>query len=299
MVNFSVFNELSLPFENNLNIEDEFVNFFKLLKTLESKNLNKIRLDKSFREYDIIQNVNFQQFMGQSTNSTFTDRLREFLSNQVIKLESPLIKEDEEEAYDTITSHDYLFEDSPTIGGLACADIWNTIAVSFNSHIKWNQDSISIQRNNQPIAIKHASQSVHINSHQLFLDELEQELKLGISKENFWERREEFFSKIIFCEEVEKQIAEVDKNIFERDISFFRDIETEKKSLQDFQIHNEGETVKTNLKLRALREFYIDGKIEFFEKHIIKSSGHRIHFFEKGDKIYIGYIGKHLRTAKF
>lgn len=238
MVNFSVFNELSLPFENGSNIEDEFINFFKLLKILESKNLNKMRFEKSFKEYDIIQNVNFQQFMGRSTNNTFTDRLREFLSNQIIKIESPLIKEDEEEAYDTITSHNYLFENSPTIGGLACADIWNTLAVSFNSHAKWNHDSISIQCNNQPVVIKHASQSLHINSHQLFLDELEQELKLGISKENFWERREEFFSKIIFCAEVEKQIDEVDKHIFERDISFFRDIETEKKSLQDFQIHS-------------------------------------------------------------
>lgn len=35
MVNFSVFNELSLLFENELNIENEFIVFFKLLKDLE------------------------------------------------------------------------------------------------------------------------------------------------------------------------------------------------------------------------------------------------------------------------
>jgi len=107
------------------------------------------------------------------------------------------------------------------------------------------------------------------------------------------------FSKIIFCDEVEKQIDDLDKNILLRDISFFRDIETGKKSLQDYNIHNEGETVRSNTKLRVLREFNVDGKKEFFEKHIIKSAGHRIHFLEKGTNIYIGYIGKHLKTKKF
>ena len=39
------------------------------------------------------------------------------------------------------------------------------------------------------------------------------------------------------------------------------------------------------------------GQKEFFEKHIKNlSNGYRIHFFEKDENIYIGYIGKHLKT---
>ena len=72
-----------------------------------------------------------------------------------------------------------------------------------------------------------------------------------------------------------------------------------RKSIYDFNIHNEGETVESNPKLRSLREFHINGEKKYFEKHIIRSSGHRIHFREEGSNIYIGYIGKHLKTKKY
>ncbi len=45
MVNFSVFNELSLPFENELDIENEFIVFFILLKNLENKQFFTIIFD--------------------------------------------------------------------------------------------------------------------------------------------------------------------------------------------------------------------------------------------------------------
>ena len=99
--------------------------------------------------------------------------------------------------------------------------------------------------------------------------------------------------------EVENQITSIDKNILIRDIEFLRVIETSRKSIYDFNIHNEGETVESNPKLRSLREFYINGEKKYFEKHIIRSSGHRIHFREEGSNIYIGYIGKHLKTKKY
>ena len=46
--------------------------------------------------------------------------------------------------------------------------------------------------------------------------------------------------------------------------------------------------------------FKIGDKKEYFQKHIKNlSSGYRIYYFEKNDKIYIGYIGKHLKTKKY
>ena len=63
MVGFSVFNEKSLPFQNNINIEEKFIDFFKLLKELENRNLTKIRMDKNFINYpEIIENITLQQF---------------------------------------------------------------------------------------------------------------------------------------------------------------------------------------------------------------------------------------------
>ena len=97
------------------------------------------------------------------------------------------------------------------------------------------------------------------------------------------------------CNEVEKQIKNIDTVIFSRAISILRDIENGLKFLSDFTTSGESSSVEQDLKLKKLREFEIDGNKEYFQKHIKNlPNGYRIHYFEKNDKIYIGYIGTHL-----
>jgi len=301
MVKFSVFNELSLPFKNILNVENEFITFFKLLKDLEKKQLKKIRIEKSFKEYNIVENINFQQFMGQSINSNFKDRLREFLTNQIIKIESPLIHDDEIDSLGEKIEPRYIFEGQPTLGGLACADIWGTVAISFQSDKKWKNPSVELCKDSIAISVKHISDSTHLAVHKDFFDTLEQYILLDLKPSNFWEKKDELFkNKIIFCDEVSKQIKNIDNTIFFQAISVLRDIENEIKCLTDFTISGESPSVKQDSKLKKLREFKIDGKTEYFQKHIKNlSNGYRIYYFEKNEKIYIGYIGKHLATKKF
>jgi hypothetical protein len=65
-----------------------------------------------------------------------------------------------------------LSSNNPTTGGLACCDIWDTIAVSFDSD-EWGNSNIDIQKKSidesaniikTPISVKHASKKAHLSS---------------------------------------------------------------------------------------------------------------------------------------
>lgn len=308
MVDFSVFNELSLPLDKQT-AKEKFGLFFTLLKELKSRGLNQIRMSERFKNYEIVEGSIFQNFLGQQDRE-FKGRLRSFLSNATVIIASPIIQENEQEQREAKDNSEYFYDNRPINGGLACCDIWNTLAISFNSD-SWNANNIDIQKHvidensniiKSAILIKHASEVGHLSLHKNFFDDLEGETKNKITQENFWAKKNELFpSKIIFCEEVERQIQikQLDKKTFKYAISILRDIETGKKPINQLTISGEGETVKTNPKLRSKREFSISGKKEFFEKHIknFPNNQHRIYFLERYNKIYIGYIGKHLPTA--
>jgi len=308
MVRFAVFNDYSLPFLSDENINEKFIEFFKLLAEINNKGLSTLRVSKDFKNYIIFKSVNFQQFLGKQSDLDFQRKIRSFLANNTILIDSPLIKENENEAQDMIYSCEYIYKNKPTESGLACCDIWNTVAVSFNSDNQWNADNIILKKNNisnnseiivDDISIKHCSKIEHLTSHQVFFNALEQEIKLGITQNNFWNKREDFFKRIVFCSEVEEKIVKLDKRTFQLAVSLLRDVETQRKLITDYNYSVEGKTVKTNPKFRELREFTINAKKVFFESHI-KSlpNGCRIYFLEENGKIYIGYIGKHLKGKK-
>ena len=65
------------------------------------------------------------------------------------------------------------------------------------------------------------------------------------------------------------------------------------------EVSGESTTLLNNRKLREEREFWLPtGKKEVFQNHIKLNKGFRLHFFTDpyAKKIFIGYIGPHLRT---
>ena len=218
MVKFSVFNELSLPFASKNEIYSKFEIFFQILKKLNSIGLTIIRIDKDFKNYEVLKNITFQQFFGQIQDKEFKRKMRSFISNKILEIDSPLIKDNDIQEKEKSLENEYFYKDKSTIGGLACADIWNTIAISFNSNIQWDNSNIILQKQNinnieENIDIKHSSKIAHLNFHQYFFDELEKEKKLNITQSNFWDKRKEFFpNKIIFSKEIEKQIKNLSNN---------------------------------------------------------------------------------------
>ena len=296
MVKFTVFNELSLPLKNR----SSFNNFFEVLQKLNDKGFKTIRMDREFKEYpEILPNTSLQKFFSTLDKDEKT-KLRTFMNNGISIIESPLIKDEEIKDNEEAIVNEYFYGGQSTFGGLACADIWNTMAISFNSSDIWNSDNIILEKNMENIKVKHSSSIEHLNAHKFFFNEFEKYNKLEITQDNFWNKRKEFFpNKIIFCEEVEKKIKNIDKIVFEHAISILRDIEQEYKLIYDYNCGGEKNTVKTNLKMRKERKFTINDKKVFFENHI-KSlpNGYRIYFLENNNKIYIGYIGKHLSNKR-
>jgi len=310
MVRFSVFNELSLPFATDENIIEKFIDFFKLLVETKRKGLDTLRLSKDFKNYEILQDVYFKQFVGQQQNREFKSKMVSILMNGgVVLIDSPIIKEEENEEQDIIKGSEYFYNGKTTEGGLACCDVWNTLAISFNSDIQWNTNEIILKRDTfsndgniiqQNIKIKHSSKIAHLAMHQNFFDDLEQEIKLDITQENFWNERKEYFPHIItFCPEIETQINKLDKRVFQQAINILRDVETQRKLITDYNHSGESETVRNTPELKKIREFTINNEKVFFENHI-KSlpNAYRIYFLEQGKNIYIGYIGKHLKGKK-
>ncbi len=305
MVNFSVFNELSLPLDVNT-VKEKFGIFFKLLTQLKNQNLNQIRMSDNFKNYPILNDITFQQFLGQQKDKDFERRLKGwFINSSIVEINTPIIQDNEGTQIETQQTNEYFYKDTATNGGLACCDIWNTIAISFDSSSEWDKDNVSIERNaldkngniaKTSVEIKHASKINHLQSHTIFFNKLQHEINQSITKENLWNKKDEFFPQVIvFCPKVEQQIKTIDKTVFGRAISILRDIELKQKKITDFNCSLESQSVGQNPKLKQHRMFTIDGKQEFIENHI-KSlpSNYRIYFLERGDKIYIGYIGRHL-----
>ncbi len=295
MVNFSVFNELSLPFMNAEGVDDSFVEFFKCLSSLGKRNLKTLRMDKEFKEFEIIQGIYFPQYFGQIRYKELQQRVRSFVTNGIVIIQSPLL-EDEEDENQILGEHYTYNGDDLFIGGLACCDMWNTIAVSFGSYEKWDKDFIHITRDNDDIAVRHMSTPRHLSAHEIFFSQIEDELKLEISQKNFWEKREIYFpEKIIFSKEVKKQIEAMDTTIFRQAIGILRDIDSGKKQITEYSYSGESQSVKNDPDLKKFRMFTIKGEKVYFDNHLKNlSNGYRMYFLEKEEKIYIGYIGKHL-----
>ena len=95
MVRFSVFNELSLPFANEINIEKEFISFFQLLQATKQQGLGSLRVSESLKNFEILPNVYLPQFIGQQKDIEFQRKIKSVFANKVVQINSPIIKKGE------------------------------------------------------------------------------------------------------------------------------------------------------------------------------------------------------------
>lgn len=132
-----------------------------------------------------------------------------------------------------------------------------------------------------------------------------------VDRNSFWERKDQLFDKLIFCEYVKSQIETISDMHFEqvlKKLNIFNQAIKETwnsgnfnykqiKSYYPLIISPESPTTKG--KYGKCRTFLLpDGSSQLFDLHI-KIADIRIHFFPDNTKkiVYIGYIGKHLPIA--
>jgi len=80
-----------------------------------NKGLNTLRLSQDMKNYDVLDNVSFQQFIGQQHDLEFRRRILSLLMNNgVILIDSPIIKEEDKNESEIIKSCEYLYEEQTT-----------------------------------------------------------------------------------------------------------------------------------------------------------------------------------------
>lgn len=153
----------------------------------------------------------------------------------------------------------------------------------------------------------------HISSKMKY-DVFKKKYLWDLTPETFWERREKLFSNIILCPSVESDLKKIGGTFltlikdtlveFDRYTSanwkegnFNYNDANQNSSLN---ISPESDVTMKQEKYYNQRLFSMpDGRRECFELHIKTSGNLRFHFYPENNKIYIGYIGKHLDTDKY
>lgn len=244
------------------------------------------------------------------------NRFREIVTS------SPLVKDietDQHERYHNSEFRKSLDRTTYQVWGLGAAYIFDTLSISFATHTEWEQSEVwvdhyyldtELSEANEPRAVRHFSNSVHLNNHLTWWEECKRD---SLQKSaDLWQRRQEFFPNLEFCAEVENQLKNIGiskalTQIIDRLTTLNKYVSSHwKTGAFNYDDANEQtnlrispESDKTLQKFGSLRKFTIPerGKA-IFDLHI-KAGDLRLHFYpdNNAQKIYIGYIGKHLRIA--
>ncbi|MEM7660363.1 MAG: hypothetical protein AAF399_29930, partial [Bacteroidota bacterium] len=244
------------------------------------------------------------------------------IKSLISKTEVPHIPEEELGLTDRFALSDFYLANEPEIEtpSLGAAYLLSQIAISFASHDRWLPSCIpllhrELREEGEPESTVEAKNCATWESWQNYAQALERQKIASLQKgKALWEHRETEFPHLIFCGKAEKQL----RNLTVSD-TVFRQLwdalyklndfcETGRKfSLREIQeqtqlrMSDESETVRTNPSLAQLRTFLIEGEKVYFGYHIKNFSGAlRLHFYpdQARNRIYIGYFGKHLPTAK-
>lgn len=212
--------------------------------------------------------------------------------------------------------------ETKTAEGLGAAFLLDTIAISFLSNLFWDSDKIEGLKRfvikedgdcyEELVGVRHASQPRHMQTHKLWIEDKKQ--KTLKTAGDLWERREEFFPHLVLCGIIEQQLKTsigIGSNYFNQLIDRLKALDayaknwtsggfSENQVKKSYGLTVSRETVHTMKQYGNQRRFRLPGgRKEYFEMHI-KTGELRFHFYpdEVTHRIYVGYIGPHLRTVK-
>jgi len=323
-----MFNELSIAPVNSKNLVREILeNFVQSFIKAREMGFSEMRLYENS-----IQNLyQIQLFNGYNIDKWLEDNEKNSANEYIVSRDSqasfqeifttyPLITESEiseNEFYNRSEFTKLLDDNTHKVFGLGAAYIYDSLAISLETNLEWKNNNISIlhyflthngEEVNENASVKHFSNINFLNAHESWIQQIQVD-SLKKSQE-LWEQRDVFFPHLTLCAEVERQLQKIGVN------KMLLQIINRLKSLNDYAEHwktgdfsYEDVNATTDLRISpesnntiknygSLRRFTIpnQGK-KLFDLHI-KTGNLRFHFYPDNNnrKIYIGYIGKHLRT---
>lgn len=305
-----VFNELCLL---NLDI-DQYQT-----KTLMSQFIETIReiLEQGLQA-KLFLNVNFYKInlssdypLAQWLNDPKVDQGEKdlILSLQFFEFNEIFDDKNEQEAFECEN-----YKSDPK--GLIYAYKNESLCISLETNQLWNKSIISLLKIilqdekliEEYIEVKHASNKNHVIEHQQWIQEcLHSDINNGLE---LWKQRNEIFPYLEFCQSVRKQLANLSLN--HQQFRFLKNaLEILNNSSRNWQegsnfkvegLDFSGESQSTLEQYWKERTFLCpDGEERTFEFHAkLKSFNCRIYIYPlQPQKVYVGYIGKHLSTAKY
>lgn len=306
MKNSLVFNELSLPIEKTEELTKNIFNdFIKLLILLREKGINKILSNVSIDELEITPNEYLNNYIMNLPRSPLKILALKVYKDYFTDFKSPLF-DDASYEKDRSLLLEYKFEGTNNGLGLGAADIYETLLLSIPNSELWEVNEISLVKeeivgndiSTSEVKINNIYNNDGLNIYKDFFLAINNQA-YELSRINFEKEHKKYFKKIIFCPNVLSQIKTLDKKLFLSALKKLILIETEVREISDYTVSPEGETLSKNPGLRSLREFKLPetDEIVFMTMHL-KSlpSSSRMHYLERGNNIYIGYIGPHLDT---
>jgi hypothetical protein len=209
---------------------------------------------------------------------------------------------------------EYRFDGS-LVRGLYTAYAADGLAVSLLSEARWNVAIVRIEKAwvegedvlTRSLEVPHAADASHLDDHQAWLRRLQ--VPPPVTGMQLWQQRASLFPNLDFCDSTESQIKELggDGSRFREVLRGLRDLQRycDGWTTGDFDIHSlnnaSGESEATLAKFGETRKFRCpDGQKRLFNWHA-KRGHSRIHFFDfpAQKRLLVGYVGRHLPTAKF
>jgi hypothetical protein len=318
---YTIFNELSFypKIENTLdnnearNIIDGWLDILKKLK--KSRTFHSIAVSEDVYAFQVSADYNIYNWLSDPS---------------VRKEDKMFYKTFQNQRYVNINSDDYVLSSfeiglgDRTYEGLGCLVAYevNELLLSLKTQDLWESDIIkgnysTLDPETESIyvdeekTIRNISSISHFENVEISL--LSDTAEIISSGQDLWEKREYLFPNLIFCESVKDQLYKypqkfhIDQIIkklqgLQRYFSECSEVYDPKKLGLDAR--SESETVKTDKHLKSMRLFTKpDGTNDYFFDHIGFSGCFcgRIHFFPdtRNKACFIGYIGPHLKTAKY
>ncbi|MEA5532056.1 hypothetical protein VB638_21185 [Dolichospermum sp. UHCC 0684] len=308
-----VFNELCLQTSStDINtarqLMTDFINTILAIKTPSSCK-KKLRTQSNFNNLQLAPNYLLVQWRNDQDVDIDARRLIRSLQD---KNDPPLPDIADPEIQVT-------YQGQNTIG-IYYAYVNNSLSISLQSEPQWDTSILEVEviRINEdeedPLIItndivKHASCITHGREHT---DWLEEGFKINIENGNeIWDRKEELFPNLEFCDNVSKQLKNIQYRQLELAPVYKTLIELQKCcqnwksggfSVTGYPLDESGESEPTLNKYGQERLFTCpDNEERFFERHIkLRSCNWRIHFFPlQPGKVIIGYVGRHLPTVNY
>lgn len=320
-----IFNELSYPFKDKYEANSKIEIFIRTFAAAARLGLNRLRLQKNIGDnlhhLELAPGYYVSQWLqpgGDRSKDDLKERFRDIMTGApLITDNEPIEKEENERSSFEISIPG---EEPKEAEGLGAAYLLDSIALSFLSIAFW--DNVKIEKlkhyfikedgsDSVEIAdVRHASRPEHMEKHLQWIEE--KKVQSLEASRDLWNRRKEFFPDLILCGSVEQQLTTtfgIRSRYFNQIIDRLKQLDAfakewttgsfNDKKLKEYGLNVSGEHEKTMTKYGRERRFRLPGGGKaYFEKHI-KTGELRFHFLpdEKNHRIYVGYIGPHLRTV--